>query len=59
MKLQDIELSEIEKMQGDHRLIIISNGQMKSLQLPQFGTLVVESHCGKVKQVKEEVKQLF
>ncbi|EOH1646533.1 XtrA/YqaO family protein [Enterococcus faecium] len=26
---------------------------------PSFGTTVIESHCNKVKQVKEEVKQLF
>lgn len=59
MKLKVIELSDIEKMQGEHCLIIISNGQMKCVELPSFGTTVIESHCNKVKQVKEEVKQLF
>ncbi|EGP4917217.1 TPA: XtrA/YqaO family protein [Enterococcus faecium] len=59
MELKVIELSDIEKMQGEHCLIIISNGQMKIVELPSFGTTVIESHCNKVKQVKEEVKQLF
>ncbi|UQQ78725.1 XtrA/YqaO family protein [Enterococcus faecium] len=59
MELKVIELSDIEKMQGEHCLIIISNGQMKCVELPLFGTTVIESHCNKVKQVKEEVKQLF
>lgn len=59
MELKGIELSDIEKMQGDHCAIIISNGQMKSVKLPPFGTIVIESHCNKVKQVKEEVKLLF
>lgn len=59
VELKVIELSDIEKMQGEHCLIIISNGQMKSVELPSFGTTVIESHCNKVKQVKEEVKQLF
>lgn len=53
MELKVIELSDIEKMQGEHCLIIISNGQMKSVELPSFGTTVIESHCNKVKQVKE------
>ena len=54
MELKVIGLSDIEKMQGEHCLIIISNGQMKSVELPSFGTTVIESHCN-----KEEVKQLF
>ncbi|EOH1646532.1 hypothetical protein ACLSC2_000779 [Enterococcus faecium] len=33
MELKVIELSDIEKMQGEHCLIIISNGQMKCVEL--------------------------
>ncbi|MCM6924838.1 XtrA/YqaO family protein [Enterococcus faecium] len=29
-------------MQGEHCLIIISNGQMKSVELPSFGTTVIK-----------------
>lgn len=59
MKLEDIKLDDIKNTPGDHRMIIISNGQIKTMELPEYGTIVVESHCKKVKQIKEEVKQLF
>lgn len=59
MELKGIELSEINQLKEKHCAIIISNGQIKKVNLPEYGTVIIESHCNKVKQVKEEVKQLF
>ncbi|MHC5375616.1 XtrA/YqaO family protein [Enterococcus sp. LJL120] len=59
MELKNIEPSELEKFKGKNAVVIISNGQMKVAELPDFGTVNIVCKDNKVKRVKEEKETLF
>ncbi|MHC5248808.1 XtrA/YqaO family protein [Enterococcus sp. LJL90] len=59
MELKNIEPSELEKFEGKNAVVIISNGQMKVAELPDFGTVNIVCKDNKVKRVKEEKETLF
>lgn len=41
-------MQEIEELQGKNAIVIISNGQMKVAELPQYGTVTLNVKDGKV-----------
>ncbi|WP_265458703.1 XtrA/YqaO family protein [Enterococcus sp. HY326] len=59
MELKNINPADIEKFKGKNAVIIISNGQMKVAELPDFGTVNIVCKDNKVKRVKEEKELLF
>lgn len=48
MELKSATIEEIKEMKGKNALVIISNGQMKVAELPQYGTVTLNVKDGKV-----------
>ena len=48
MELKSTTMQEIEGLQGKNAIVIISNGQMKVAELPQYGTVTLNVKDGKV-----------
>ena len=48
MELKPTTMQEIEELQGKNAIVIISNGQMKVAELPQYGTVTLNVKDGKV-----------
>lgn len=48
MELKSTTTEEIVELQGKNAIVIISNGQMKVAELPQYGTVTLNVKDGKV-----------
>lgn len=48
MELKSTTMQEIKELQGKNAIVIISNGQMKVAELPQYGTVTLNVKDGKV-----------
>lgn len=59
MELKKIDVSEIEKLKGKNVVVLISNGEMKYKELPEFGTVEITTHNSKVKFVEDRIKHQF
>ena len=53
MQFKVIDLSDLEKIDNNHAVIIISDGKMKLAELPAYGNIEIFCHEKRVKQVKE------
>lgn len=59
MELKNINIDQIKKIKGENAIVLISNGQMKCLEMPSYGIVEIISKDGKVKRIKEQQEVLF
>ena len=59
MKLKATDFENIKKLSGKNAIVIISNGQIKSAELPEHGIVEITTHANKVTFVENKVKEKF
>ncbi|GGC98176.1 XtrA/YqaO family protein [Enterococcus wangshanyuanii] len=59
MKLKATDFEDIKKLSGKNAIVIISNGQIKSTELPEHGIVEITTHANKVTFVENKVKEKF
>lgn len=59
MELKAVELENLKELLGKNAIVIFSNGQIKSAELPIHGIVEITTHADKVTFVENKVKQKF
>lgn len=59
MELKPITIEQLEKINSNHALIIVSNGKMKIAELPAYGEVEIQCHEKRVKRVKQTKATTF
>lgn len=59
LQLKTTDLNNVKELLGKNAIVIISNGQIKSAELPEHGLVEITTHGNKVTFVENKIKQKF